>query len=170
MVHTLNSCYTTNTNTFLETISVKWNNANHSGIILNVDGSCLGSSTRVGYGGLLRNDEGFYLSGFSGYIPNSSDIMYVELYAIFHGLLLTKDMGITNLVCYSDSLHYVNIIKGTSLKFHVYVVFIKDTRDLIEQGNVSIIHTPFVREINVTIWLSLVLHKILSSFITTLLR
>lgn len=125
MVHTLNSCYTTDTDAAPETISVKWNNANHSGVIINVDGTCLDSPTRAGYGGILRNNASVYLSGFSGYIPNSSDILYVELYAIYHGLLLAKDMSITNLVCYSDSLHCINIIKGTSLKFHIYAIWFK---------------------------------------------
>lgn len=71
----------------------------------NVDGNCLDSQTRAGYGGILRNDAGFNLSGFSDYISNSSDIMYDELYAFYHGVLLTKDMGITNLFCCYDSLH-----------------------------------------------------------------
>jgi len=58
--------------------------------------------------------------------------MYAELYAFYHVLLLTKDMGITNLFCYYDSLHYINIIKDTSLKFHVYAVLIQDIKDLID--------------------------------------
>jgi len=41
IVNTLNSCYTIVTNVAPETISVKWNNNNYSGVILNVDGSCL---------------------------------------------------------------------------------------------------------------------------------
>jgi len=42
-------------------------------------------------------------------------------------------MGITELVCYSDSLHGINIIKDPSLKYHMYVVLIQDIKDLIEQ-------------------------------------
>lgn len=49
--------------------------------------------------------------------------MFVELYAIYHGLLLAKDMGIPKLVFYYDSLHGINIIKRPSLKYQVYVVF-----------------------------------------------
>jgi hypothetical protein len=64
MVHTLNSCYTTYTNATLETISIKANNANHSGVILNIDGNCLDSQTRVGYGGILRNDVGSTFQDF----------------------------------------------------------------------------------------------------------
>jgi len=141
MVNILSSCYTTNIDVAHEVVSIKWNNANHSGVIFNVDGSCLGSPARNGFGGVLWNGVGIYLSGFSGYIHNISDILYAELFAIYHGLLLTKDMGITALVCYSDSLHCINTIKEPSLRFHVYVILIQDIKYLIEQGNVLVIHT-----------------------------
>jgi len=39
----------------------------------------------AGYGGLLRNYAGYYLSGFSGYIHNSIDILYTKLLAIYQG-------------------------------------------------------------------------------------
>jgi len=120
---------------------VKWNNNNLSGIILNVDGSCLGSPVSAGYGGVLRNDAGFYLSGFSGYIQGSSDILHAELYAIYQGLLLVKNMNIIDLVCYSDSLHCINLIQGPSMKFHVYAVLIQDIKELIAQTNVTVYHT-----------------------------
>jgi len=76
----------------------KWNNNNHSCVILNVDGSCFGSRMRADYGGILRNYAGFFLSGFSGYIQNSSDILYAELYAIYKDLLLAKEMSIIDFV------------------------------------------------------------------------
>lgn len=83
-----------------------------SNIIFNVDGSSLGSPTRVGFGCLLRNYVGFFLSGFSGFIQNSADIIQAELLAIYHGLLQAKEMAIVDLVCYSDPLHYISLNKG----------------------------------------------------------
>jgi hypothetical protein len=65
MVESLKSSYPLSSNSTMEDRFVKWNQNNHSGVILNVDGSCLGSPTRTGYGGILRNVAGFYLSGFS---------------------------------------------------------------------------------------------------------
>ena len=107
MIATLKACYPCNSNSTEENNLVKWNNNNNSCVILNVDGSCLGSPTRAGYGGVLRN-----YAGFSGYIQNASDLLFVELYAIYQGLLLAKNMGISDLVCYSDSLHCINILNG----------------------------------------------------------
>jgi hypothetical protein len=71
---------------------VHWNNNNFDCYILNVDGSCLDTPVRAGFGGLIRNSAGFYLAGFSGFIPSSSDILQAELSAIFHGLKIAKDL------------------------------------------------------------------------------
>lgn len=101
----------------------------------------MGSPIRTGYGGVLRNHIGFYLSGFSGFINDSSDILYAELYAIYKGLLLVKDLEIINLVCYSDSFHYINLVKGPFLEFHVYDVLIQDIKELIEESFVTVHHT-----------------------------
>lgn len=122
-------------------IFIKWNNGNHSVVILNVDGSCLGTPLRAGFGGAIWNYVGFYLSGFSGYIPESSDILYVELYAIYQGLILARSLNIEDLVCYNDSLHCINLLKGPNLSFHVYAVLIQDVKDLMEQNNVTVYHT-----------------------------
>jgi len=66
----------------------------------------------------------FYLSGFSGYI-HDSDILYVELYAIYHDLILAKNLNITELVCYSDSLFCLNHLKGPTIRFHIYATLFK---------------------------------------------
>jgi len=45
------------------------------------------------------------------------------LYAIYQGLLLAKNMGISDLVCYSDSLYCMNIFNGSLMRFHVIHCF-----------------------------------------------
>jgi len=77
---------------------VKWNCQNHSGTILNVDGNCLGTPIRAGFNGIIRNNHGFYFSGFSRHIANSNDILLAELTTIYHGLPLAIDMGLDDLV------------------------------------------------------------------------
>lgn len=62
--------------------------------------------------------------------------------AIYYGLLPAKEMVvIADLVCYSDSLHCINLIKGHPIKFHTYAVLIQDIKELIDQINVTICHT-----------------------------
>lgn len=100
------------------------NNNNYSSIILNIDGSCLDSPIRTGYDGALRNNGGFYLSGFSVDIQHVSDILHAELFVVYKGLMLAKEMDISELVCYSNFLNCINLLKVPNMIFHVYVVLI----------------------------------------------
>jgi hypothetical protein len=68
MVEDFMSCFTSTSVDAPIDKFVKWNNNNYCCIILNVDGSCLGSPVRTGFGGLIRNNSGYYLSGYSGFI------------------------------------------------------------------------------------------------------
>ena len=141
MVENFKACFKPTSNGTLKSRLIKWNNNNFSSVILNVDDSCLGSPIRADFGGLLRTNDGLYLSGFSRYIHNSTDILQVELLVIFQDLLLAKTMNIDELVCYSDSLHGINLITGPPMKHHVRAVLIQDIKDLIEQSNITICHT-----------------------------
>ena len=101
---------------------VKWNSRNHHAFILNVDGSCLGSPSRTGYGGFFRNSAGLFISGFSGFIPNSTNILQAELTAIHQGLNMTIDLNLNDVMCYSDSLLAVNLIMNDIPRYHTYAV------------------------------------------------
>ena len=120
---------------------IRWNNNNFNCVILNVDGSCIGSPIRAGFGGLIRNSVGLFMSGYSGFIPSSSDILQAELTAIYHGISISFDMGITDMVIYSDSLRYIKLITDNNSQFHLHVVLIQDIRDMLFQGNYSVHHT-----------------------------
>jgi len=120
---------------------IKWNDNNASCVILNVDGSCHGIPVRTSFGGILRNYAGLFLSGFSGYIQDSDDIMLAELSAIYHGLIMAKNLGYAKLVCYSDSLVCINLINGPVENYHVYAVLIQDIKDLLLHSIVTVCHT-----------------------------
>jgi len=64
--------------------------------------------------------------------------LLAELTTIYHGLRLAKNMGINDLVCYSDSLLSINLIQGDTSHYHVYVVLIQDIKDLMTTSNFSI--------------------------------
>jgi ribonuclease HI len=119
---------------------VRWNSGNFSCFVLNVDGSCLGTPTRAGYGGIIRNSAGLYLSGFSGYIAATTGILFAELTAIHRGLLLAVESGIEVLVCYSDSLLSTKLIMDHVSNYHAYVVLIQDIKDILSSRNFSIHH------------------------------
>lgn len=106
-----------------------------------MDGSYHDSPIRSRFGEILRNNVGFFLSIFSGFIPGSYEIILAELFAIYHGLIITKDLGFVELVCCSDSLVYINLINGRQEKYHVYTVLIQDIKEPLHQINVTIWHT-----------------------------
>ena len=119
----------------------RWNNNNHHCHVLNVDGSCLGSPIRAGFGGLIRNRAGYFLSGFSGYLPSSNCILLAGLTTIFKGLRLARDMGLEELVCYTDSQLSVNLIICDISKYHAYAVLVQDIKDTMASRNFIIQHT-----------------------------
>ena len=59
-----------------------------------MDESCLGNPQRAGFGGLIRNNAGFFISGFSGHNAHSNDILLAELYVILDGLQLVRALNI----------------------------------------------------------------------------
>jgi hypothetical protein len=61
-----------------------------------------------------------------------------ELYVIYSGLFLAIDMSIDELVCYSDSLHRVNLIKSLQVRYHIHVVLIQDINKFLKQMFLSI--------------------------------
>ena len=120
---------------------IRWNSSNYNYHILNVDGSCLGTPIRAGYGGLIRNNAGLFLKGFFGFIQASMCILLAELTSIHKGFHLAVDMGIKDLVCFSDSQPSINLITRVVSKFHVYAVLIQDIKDLLASRNFTIFHT-----------------------------
>jgi hypothetical protein len=52
-------------------------------------------------------------------------------------------MSIDELICYSDSLHCVNLIKGSQVKYHIHAVLIQYINELLSEINVSFQCTIF---------------------------
>ncbi|PNX57966.1 ribonuclease H [Trifolium pratense] len=121
--------------------SVAWSRPTEGTFCLNVDGSFLGSTQTAGFGGLIRNNAGAFLGGFYG-VASMPSILYAEIMAVLHGLELCWNNGYTNLVCFSDSLQAVSLIKNGVSPYHTYANEIHKIRQLIGRDwNVSIDHT-----------------------------
>jgi len=67
-------------------------------------------------------------------------ILFIRFFTIYSWLFW-------HIVCWAlciyiyDSLHCINLLKGPTSKFLVYVVLIQDVKDLIEQNNFIVFHT-----------------------------
>jgi len=120
---------------------IRWNNNNYQCTILNVDGSCLGVPIRAGFGGVLSDNTGTYIAGYSGYISHSQDILFAELTALYHGLRLAISFNCDELTFYSDSLLAVNLIKDDLNHFHLFDVLIQNIKDIMVSRNFNLHHS-----------------------------
>lgn len=91
------------------TRTIKWNAYRGSNIILNIDGSSLGNPCASGFSGLTQNADGAWIHNFVGNI-DYSNIMYVELMELYHGLRVIWELVIKYMMCYSDSNSTINFI------------------------------------------------------------
>jgi ribonuclease HI len=120
---------------------IKWNRPAEGFVCLNVDGSLLGSSNSAGYGGLLRNRDGEFVWGFYGAAP-LQNILFVEILAILNGLKLCWDRGFRKVLCCSDSLLSVNLIKHGLTVHHRFANEISCIRKLLNNvWEVNLTHT-----------------------------
>jgi hypothetical protein len=47
-------------------------------------------------------------------------------------------VAIDELICYSNSLHCIHLIKGPTMNYHVYVMLIQDIKKLLSQSNTTL--------------------------------
>ncbi|KAK2446854.1 hypothetical protein QL285_017603 [Trifolium repens] len=88
---------------------VRWNAQGGTGMILNVDGSSIGNPGVPGFRGLIRNSDGAWVHDFAGNI-GFSNVLHVELLVVYHGLVLTWELDIKDLWCYSDSKTVIKLL------------------------------------------------------------
>lgn len=98
-------------------------------MVLNVDGSPQGNPGPVGFGGLLRTSEGEWRGHFFGSI-GVSDNTRAELATLFFGLKFTWDSGERHLICYSDSLLAIELVKKVVASTHRDATLIWGIQDL----------------------------------------
>jgi len=88
------------------------------------------------FGGVIRNNLGTYIAGFSRSINNSHDILFAELTTLYKGL---TSLNFEEMVCYSGSL--LNLINDDYSRYHIYVVLIQNIKDFLSAGNFSLRHS-----------------------------
>ena len=120
---------------------VKWMPPQMGWIKLNTDGSCLGNPRKAGFGGLLRDDQGAWIHGFSAKI-DIIDVLAAELHAMRFGLSLAWDLGHRNILCEIDSKEAVRLTTADAFPyFHIHGTVLADIRALLQrQWNVRVSH------------------------------
>ena len=59
------------------------------------------------------------MRGFYGSLDHSN-IVYAEIMALFHGINICLELGVQKVVCYSDSLHVLGLIRDGNQDFHMF--------------------------------------------------
>lgn len=140
LADTIFSCFRRKDST-TQTRRVCWHSSMEAGTILNVDGSSLGNPGRVGFGGVIQSSEGEWIAGFASFIGHSNNL-HVELLAILNGLLIGWNKDFRNIICYSNSLNVVNLVKESMSPFHKYATIILDIHELLGRNwSVKFSHT-----------------------------
>ena len=76
---------------------------------VNCDASLYMDSNLAGFGCIIRDSKGDWISGCSGSIPPWS-IIRCELFAAWRGLVLAWDCGLRNIICETDCLDILPIM------------------------------------------------------------
>ncbi|KAJ1434859.1 Ribonuclease H-like superfamily [Sesbania bispinosa] len=87
---------------------VRWLPPVHDSVKVNVDGSCISSICLCGAGGLIRDCQGNWITGFSAN-AGKIGIVAAELFAIRQGLLISSELGFHTVWCESDSKEVVRL-------------------------------------------------------------
>ncbi|KAE8690236.1 hypothetical protein F3Y22_tig00110904pilonHSYRG00066 [Hibiscus syriacus] len=80
-------------------------------ICLNTDGSVTDTRNYGAIGGVIRNSNGDWITGFARNVGSTS-ILQAELWGIYEGLLIAWSLGIPRLLVQSDCSQAVNLVNS----------------------------------------------------------
>nr|KYP74203.1 Putative ribonuclease H protein At1g65750 family [Cajanus cajan] len=116
-----------------EVQEVTWCKPTPPMVKVNVDGSYKSGDLCVGFGGVIRDHEGTWKTGFSGRHQTTS-VLLAELLGLKHGLLLAWDAGFREVQCETDSLEAFRLVSMAHVpKFHNFGVVIQQIRELLRR-------------------------------------
>lgn len=111
-----------------------------SALKINIDGSSLDNPSSTGMGGLVRDGNGRWVTGFPGYIGINTT-MHVELTTIYYRLKIAIELGDVKIRFEFDSLESMNLVVNGNSSIHKYGVIIEDIRQiLVNKPSVKIRH------------------------------
>lgn len=88
-----------------------WSPPEFGFVKVNVDGSCLGNPGKAGFGGVVRNHGGQWMTSFFlASIGVWTNLLVKLQYAIKQGLIWCWDQGWRNVCCESGSLEVVDLV------------------------------------------------------------
>ena len=121
-------------------MQVRWERPQAGWACLNTDGAAIGNPGRAGCGGLIRNEHGEWLDGFSRSIGYSNSFM-VELWGLRDGLNLCNEMQLSVVDVQLDAKAVVQLLSNSSSANICALPLLDDCKQLKSQiGHVRIRH------------------------------
>ncbi|BFG31052.1 hypothetical protein CerSpe_173260 [Prunus speciosa] len=97
---------------------LRWEPPGSGWVKLNVDGTCMNASGKIGAGGVIRDCFGEWCGGFAVNL-GKGHILDAEIWGLFFGLRLAVAKGLTKILIEMDSHSAVNLFQQRdSLCFH----------------------------------------------------
>jgi len=115
--------------------------------VLNTDGAARGNLGPEGAGGVLRNDKGEWMTGFSEYLGHCS-AMKAELKAVLRGLNIAKDMGVEKLWLRIDSRVLLDMLTTQKNRHPEYHFLVHSCKLLLDRTEWEVQITHCFRETN----------------------
>lgn len=113
-------------------VRIRWEKPQAGWFRLNTDGSAIGSLGRVGYGGLIKNDRGVWIGGFSRSLECSNRVI-AELWALRNSLILCNNMHLNVNDVQLDAKAIVHLLTNSSHANRFVMPLLDDCRQLISQ-------------------------------------
>lgn len=107
--------------------------------MLNTDGSSRGNPGLAGYGGVIRDERGYWILGFYGRLDDCTSLE-AELWGIFRGLELVQSQGMDALEIESDSTTAIALISEEAPDHSPHLVLIKECIALMESTRCTLKH------------------------------
>ncbi|KAJ1395438.1 Ribonuclease H domain [Sesbania bispinosa] len=112
--------------------TAKWSPPPQDSVKLNVNGSFLQDSRRMGVGGVFQNSSTDCLGGFNGFVGRG-DSLEEELLAVLNGLEFAWMKGWRVLVVETDALEVVSVLQDSNLTFHKHLGLINAIKEYIQK-------------------------------------
>ena len=95
-----------------------------------MDESALNNPRRAGFGGVISNDIGEWVIGFSSFLGSSTNV-HAELKALWFGLQLAWNRGFRHVICHSDSSTVIHLVTHDVPPYHKIASIVSKIKDLL---------------------------------------
>ncbi|GAU26714.1 hypothetical protein TSUD_314910 [Trifolium subterraneum] len=114
-------------------VNINWLAPPSGWFALNTDGAAKISASRAGYGGVLRNETGIWIEGFTKALGDTTAYM-AELWGIYEGLCLARRREVTRLEMHTDSQIIAQSLQDNKRGSNMGCTLMKKIRRLLEDS------------------------------------